>query len=156
MTNKIDLSPEGAIIANAVAKSLGVAEGQITPSARVRDSSQTVAFLPHGSAPRGAQPILTIGADRVLYPTQLDTLVGVRLGMLIAVNDEGLTKASIVVRRNGERLCQIDYSDELACEEELETLRAEIDSWLTGGYPFEMFTKATKITNFNPSTGGAL
>jgi hypothetical protein len=154
MTNKIDLSPEGAAIANAIAKSLGVADGQIVPHARTRDR---VAFLPHGSAPKGAQPALAIDASGLLYPTQLDTLVGVRLGLAIAVNDAGLIyQWSIVVRRDGERLCQIDYNDELICEAELETLRVEIDAWLTGGWPFEMFTKAIKITNFNPSTGGVL
>jgi hypothetical protein len=98
--------------------------------------------------------ILKIDASGILYPTQLDDLVGVRLGMAITVSDAGVISLwSIVVRRNGEKLCQIDYDDELICETELETLRKEIDAWLTGGYPFEMFTKAVKITNFNPATG---
>jgi hypothetical protein len=105
-----------------------------------------------------AVPVLAIGADRILYPTQLDNLVGVRLGILCPIEyDAGINgQWSIVVRRDGDRLCQIDYDDELVCEEELRQIRKGIDDWLTGGVPFEMPTKALSITNFNPANGQEL
>jgi len=103
------------------------------------------------------KPILAIDTADILYPTQFDNLVGVVLGMRITLDNAGLIcKWSIIVRRGGDTLCQIDYDDELTCEEEQETLRKEIDAWLTGGYPFEMFTKAIGITNFNPETNRPL
>jgi hypothetical protein len=158
-SNQIELSPEGAAIAQAVAKNAGLATNQIVPNVRMRDSNQieTVAFLPHGSRPRAPQPILAIDwVDCILRPTQLDTLVGIRLGMAVFQRDGMPWRWVIVVRRDGKKLCEIDYDNEKACEAELETLRTEIDAWLTGGYPFEMFTKANCIVCFDPNTGREL
>lgn len=112
---------------------------------------------PNNIEPNTPQPILAIDwVDRILRPIQLDDLVGVRLGLAVFLRDDMPWRWVIVVRRDGKKLCEIDYDNEAACESELETLRMEIDSWLTGGYPFEMFTKANCIVCFDPNTGRTL
>ena len=157
-SNQIELSPEGAAIAQAVARGAGLATNQIVPNVRMHDSARgEIAPLPSGTNSVAPQPILAIDwVDCILRPTQLDTLVGVRLGMAVFQRDGMPWRWLIVVRRDGKKLCEIDYDNEKACEAELETLRMEIDAWLTGGYPFEMFTKANCIVCFDPNTGRTL
>jgi hypothetical protein len=157
-SNQIELSPEGAAIAQAVARGAGLAGNQIDPNVRMHDSARgEIASLPPGTNSCAPQPILAIDwVDRILRPTQLDSLSGVRLGMAVGTACFQPWRWVIVVRRDGKKLCEIDYDNEKACEAELETLRMEIDAWLTGGYPFEMFTKANRIVCFDPNTGRPL
>jgi hypothetical protein len=161
MPNKTDLSPEGAAVARAVARHVGVSETAIAPNMRIRESNTFhncyAADIATPYQVGEPKPFLAIDVDGLLRPTQLDDLVGVVLGVRIQLDDAGLiSKWSIMVRRRGDTLCQIDYDDEEQCEAERDMLRMEIDAWLTGGVPFEMPTKATSIINFNSATGQEL
>jgi len=156
MSNEqIQLSPEGAAIAQAVAKSMGVSGNSVAPNVRMRESRNGVA-LTSMAHPVNAGPILAIDVDDILRPTQLDDLIGVILGMRIVHRDGIASEWVLVVRRSAERLCELVYDSEEQCELERDMLRMEIDAWLTGGVPFEMPTKATSIINFNPANGQEL
>jgi hypothetical protein len=148
----LNLSPEGAAIAQAVAKKTGMASNSIAPNIRMREERVTVAISPK-AAPKEPTRILDIDDNGCLRPTGEDDLLNLRMGLHEHRRNGLVEKWAIVFRRNGDKVCQLEYDSELTCMYEFAMIHQEIQRWVLGDPPFIVNTNTIKLTNYNPTTG---
>jgi hypothetical protein len=155
-TNQIQLSPEGAALAQELAKKTGMPGNAVAVNARVvgRHELESLDGAVKSKAyPSG--PVFEI-ANGVLQPWPGASMMGLRLGMSVHYSNGAASRWTIVMRREGSRVCEIDYADEETCETEMAALRVCIDSFLVSDVLFSFHTQAIGIRNFNPFNGGEI
>jgi hypothetical protein len=156
MPNRTQLSPEGAVIAQAVARKTGLQTNVLAPNLRLRETAKEPTApvdLPDLSSPamegRREGPSCSV--------LVCNDPVGLLLGMHIAIRDGIETCWSIVARRDGCKLWTLDYASQDDCEVEMKLIRIWIDDLLTRAEAYHFpGSKTTKLTLFNPVTGQEL
>jgi hypothetical protein len=151
-TNQIKLTPESASLVNAVAKRSGLPVGTIAANARVVSKHELADGAQLRSMDHPIGPVLCV-ENGFLRHVLGSSLRDLRLGVSVMYRNGVASNWTIVIRRYGDRLCELDYDDERVCEAERDNLRTLIDAWLSSGHTFEMETKALAIRKFNPANG---
>jgi hypothetical protein len=154
---KLELTLETAAIARAVAAATGIEASSIAPNLRIRESHKPTP--PAADAcPRVSHggPLFYTDFVNGLRPVEGAKLWGLRLGLSQTTTYGLPSKWTIVIRRAGTRLCEIDYDKEAACQEEIGMLRAAIDLLLTSEMEWNFPTAATAVRNYNSDNGALL
>lgn len=156
---QVQLSPEGVALVNAISKRAGLPERTIAANARVVGrhelESREGASMKADANPGGPLFVIAYGCVR---PATGASLADLRLGVSVLYQNGAAARWTIVIRRGGVRLCEIDYDDEGRCEAEQAALRMQIDHMLMliTDTTFEIKTQATAIRNFNSVNGAEL
>jgi hypothetical protein len=158
MKNQTQLSPEGAAIAQAVARKTGLNTSVIAPNMRVhtpvKATEKTVELLDLSG------PLMTMdvgGKDQNCSSLVCNDPFGILLGLNILIKDGIETRWSIVARREGVKLWTLDYDSEEQCEREIKLIRIWLDALMTKNDNYSFIgSKALKLTLFNPLTGQEL
>jgi hypothetical protein len=158
MPNKTQLSPEGAIIAQAVARRTGLSQSVIAPNMRNISSARTDEKPVEPESLDLSSPTMTMVGDGLgsssLVCNKPD---GLRLGMHVLHRDGIDVLWSIVARRDGIKVWTLDYDSEAECEHDITAIRVWLDDMLAHNmkYPF-LDRECLKLTLFNPVTGQEL
>jgi hypothetical protein len=181
MTNKpeqMNLSPEGAAIARAVNQTIGVKADVLAIKTRSRDDAGEKKAPAVEAHPQFKWDIAPDSVDELSIPflhyyrpSEGSVLTDILLGMAERVNLGVADRWSIVGRRNGARLFQLDYDNEPDCEADRDSLRMALDHWITvfggdaswadirrvaasqGDGSLAIPLRAYRMEEFDPSTG---
>jgi hypothetical protein len=155
-TNQIQLTPEGLSLVQTIAKRAGLPDGTIAANARVVSRHELegdgVSLI---SMAHPAGPIFAIDGE-TLRPVSGAVLHDLRLGVSVMYQNGVAARWTIVMRRDGIRLCELDYADEVSCETERDDLSRLINARLKSDETFEIPTRAIDIRNYNPTNGQEL
>jgi hypothetical protein len=155
--NQTQLSPEGAAIAQAVARKTGLQANVLAPNLRLRETGKEkpapVIELPDLSSPAMEGRRDGPGSSSLVC----NSPVGLRLGMYIQRRDGIDVGWYIVARRNSMKIWTLAYESETDCEREMKLIRAWLDDLLTAreNYKFPG-SKTILLTLFDPFTGREL
>lgn len=156
MAENIQLSPEGAVVAQAVARKTGLGSNVLAPAMRLRETTKevpAVVVLPDLSGPAMELRRDDHGSCNLVC----NAPVGLRLGMHVLRRDGIDICWSIVARREGVKLWTLDYASESHCESEMASIRLWLDGLLTNpSCVVFACSDATTLTLFNPVTGQEL
>jgi len=152
-TNSVQLSPEGAALVNAVAKRAGLPAGTLAANARVSSRHELSDRERQEKPTEPAGPLFLID-NGVLNQAPGASFEGLRIGMSVLYSNGVASKWTMVIRRDGLRLCEIDYADEETCEIEMASARQMMGAqMITDIWSFSFPTHAVAIRNFDPSNG---
>jgi hypothetical protein len=155
-SNQIQLSPEGAELVQAIAKKAGLPQGTVAAGARVvsrHELERDGVSLTSMEHPAGPTFSLNGGLLRPVLGASHHDL---RLGISVAYQNGVASRWTIVMRRDGVRLCELDYDDEEACEREKDLIRAALDYAKCSDNSFSISTRSSGIRNFNAANGQEL
>lgn len=161
MPNRTQISKEGAIIAQAVARKAGLSANVLAPNLRLHSGPNDKPAPGPAEVPDLSSPAMVWdmagGPDHTSYSLVCNSPESLRLGMHILRRDGIDVCWSIVARRNGAKIWQLDYESEAECEHDITAIRVWLDDMIAHNmsYPFHE-RPCIKLTLFNPATGQEL
>lgn len=154
-TPNIQMTPEVAAIVFAVNNRSGIPANTVAINARTssrHEVPQDAVAVP--TVTQSSEPLFTLNGS-VLRSTTAD-LSGLRLGVSVSYQHGVAVKWTLVIRKNGVRCCELDYSSEVLCEVECDDIRQYINVAIERGITLMYVCNSKVIRNFNMITGAEL
>lgn len=160
MPNRTQISKEGAVIAQAVARRAGLSANVLAPNLRQCPGAEPApgpVEVPDLSSPAMVWDMAGGGPDHTSYSLVCNSPENLRLGMHILRRDGIDVCWSIVARRNGAKIWQLDYESEAECEHDIAHIRVWLNDMTVNKMNYQLYDRqCIKLTLFNPATGQEL